>query len=89
VPILNFLIQILLWIWLAKDTLIYDSASIIFNKFSKKDLSKYYKAIWLISSVGSLYNFVPFINIFGPFFSEIAMFNYLMQKRNEIKNENE
>ena len=81
IPVLNVFIQIILWVWLAKDTLFYDSAVMLFKEPSKKELKKYRFAIWNIGIVGSLFNFIPIINIFGPFFNEIAIFSYLKAKR--------
>ncbi|NPA65690.1 MAG: EI24 domain-containing protein [Epsilonproteobacteria bacterium] len=81
IPGVNVFSQIILWVWFAKDTLMFDSATILFDEPTKDDLKKYSSAIWGIGIVGSLFNFIPVMNIFGPFFSEIAMFYYLKQKR--------
>ncbi len=83
VPFLNFLIQIALWVWLTKDTLFFDAATLLFQNPTKREFREYRWAIWGIAFIGSFFNFVPVINIFGPFFSEIAMFYYLKQKREE------
>ena len=83
VPFVNFVIQIALWVWLAKDTLFFDAATLLFKNPKKSDFAEYKWAIWGIACTGSFFNFVPVINIFGPFFSEIAMFYYLKQKREE------
>ncbi|SFV52331.1 Probable transmembrane protein [hydrothermal vent metagenome] len=84
IPVINFIFQIALWVWLAKDTLFYDAASMLYKKPQIKKLSRYAFSIWLLTMVGSLFNFIPVINLFAPFFSEIAMFAYLKSKRDEV-----
>ena len=84
VPFVNFLVQIALWVWLTKDTLFFDAASMLYKEPKKRDFKKYAPAIWMIAVVGSFFNFIPVINLFGPFFSEIAMFAYLKYKRDEV-----
>ena len=85
IPVLNYIAQIALWTWLSKDTLFYDSATLLFKKPKKRDFQKISKHIWAIAGVGSLFNFIPAINIFGPFFSEIAMF-YFLKRQRDAKN---
>ncbi len=77
IPVLNFVVLIVLWMWLIKDTFQYDAASVLFEKVSPDKLKEHTVAIWIISFVTALFNFVPVFNIFGPFFGEIAMFHYL------------
>ena len=86
VPFVNFLVQIALWVWLAKETLFFDAATMLYKDPKKQDFKKYAPAIWAITFVGALFNFIPVINLFGPFFSEIAMFYYLKLKRDEVQN---
>lgn len=81
VPIVNFMVQILLWLWLVKDTFRYDAASLLFKKVDKERLKEHRMAVWVISFSTALFNFVPILNIFGPFFGEIAMFHYLKSKK--------
>jgi hypothetical protein len=81
IPIVNFIILVLLWVWLMKDTLSYDTASYVFAKDFKGALQKYKKAVWAIAFIGSLFNFIPVFNLFGPYFSELAMLYYFKEKR--------
>ncbi len=76
VPVLNFIVQIALWMWLTKDTLQYNTASLVFEEVKKEDLKAHQKDIWMISFVTVLFNFIPIFNIFAPFFGEISMFHY-------------
>jgi len=81
VPILNFLILVALWIWLMKDTLSYDVAAYVFGKIDKEELQEYKKGLWGLTLLGSLFNFIPILNAFAPYFTELAMFHYLKEKR--------
>jgi uncharacterized protein involved in cysteine biosynthesis len=83
VPVLNFIILVLLWIWLMKDTFSRDTASFVFADDYERRLQEYKGGLWAISFVGSLFNFIPIFNVFGPYFTESAMFYYLNEKRNQ------
>jgi len=79
IPIINFMVQIALWMWLTKDTLQYNTASLVFDEIKEDEIKKYRKDIWFISFFTVLFNFVPIFNIFAPFFGEISMFHYWKQ----------
>jgi hypothetical protein len=85
VPILNLTILLLLWVWLMKDTFRYDAASLLFEKVDKERIKEHRSAIWIISFVAALFNFVPVLNLFGPFFGEIAMFHYFVENHTHQK----
>ena len=76
IPILNIFIQIALWIWLIKDTITYDTLSLTHKKVDKKMTHQHKIAIWFISFLTALFNFVPILNILGSYFGEITMFHY-------------
>ena len=81
IPIVNFIILVGLWIWLMKDTLACDTAAFVFGEVDKEKLKEYKGAIWGIALIGSLFNFIPVFNVFGPYFTELAMFYYFKEKR--------
>ena len=81
VPVINFIILVGLWIWLMKDTLACDTAAFVFGAVDKQKLKEYKGAIWGLSFIGSLFNFIPVFNVFGPYFTELSMFYYLKEKR--------
>jgi len=85
IPVANILLQIVLWIWLIKDTLAYDAVSLLYEKADKKKLKEHRTAIWFISFVTTLFNFIPVFNIFGPFFGEVTMYHYLKLERERGK----
>jgi hypothetical protein len=85
VPIVNFIILLLLWVWLMKDTFRYDAASLLFEKVDHERIKEHSSAIWMISFVAALFNFVPVLNLFGPFFGEIAMFHYFLENHTHTK----
>ncbi|SFV69685.1 Probable transmembrane protein [hydrothermal vent metagenome] len=81
VPIVNFVILVGLWIWLMKDTLASDTAAFVFGAAQQEKLKEYKGAIWGITFIGSLFNFIPVFNVFGPYFTELSMFYYFKEKR--------
>jgi len=77
IPLLNVFVQVMLWIWLIKDTLTYDAASLSCEHVDKEALKEHKTALWFISLVTALFNFIPILHLFGTYFGEIAMFHYL------------
>ena len=84
IPILNFALQLGLWIWLIKDSFVNDSAVLLIAKDKRAKLSEYKAGFITISAVTSLFNFLPVFNIFGPFFGEITMYYYLREIKEEL-----
>ena len=81
IPIVNFIILVGLWVWLMKDTLACDTAAFVFGEVDKEKLKEYKGAIWGLTFIGSLFNFIPVFNVFGSYFTELSMFYYLKEKR--------
>ncbi len=77
IPVVNIFVQVVLWTWLVKDTVGYDALALASNKVEKEKLKEHRVAVWFISFVTILFNFVPILNLFGPFFGEITMFHYI------------
>ncbi len=88
IPVLNIIVQILLWLWLYKDTLSFDAVAVVYPNPSKEIIKKHRFAVWFISIVTVLFNFLPVFNIFSPFFGEIAMFYYFKSTRDTEENNN-
>jgi len=84
IPFVNFIVQIALWMWVTKDTLQYNSASLAFGKVEPEELKKHRISIWFISFITVLFNFIPIFNIFAPFFGEISMFHYWKKIQKEV-----
>jgi len=76
IPILNIFIQVALWMWLTKDTVSYNALSLTMENVNKSEIKRNKQAVWFISFVATLFNFVPVLNLFGASFGEIAMFHY-------------
>ena len=76
VPIVNLIVQVMLWMWLVKDTISFDALSLSTKKVDKNLIKEHKAAVWFISFVTVLFNFIPLLNLFSPFFGEIAMFHY-------------
>jgi len=76
VPVLNMFVQIILWMWLTKDTISFDALSLVYRTPDRSLLGKHRLAVYFITFVTVMFNFIPVFNLFGPFFGEIAMFHY-------------
>jgi len=76
IPIINIIVQVLLWMWLIKDTISYDGASLTFDKVDISEIKKHKSALWFISFITALFNFVPILNLFSPYFGEMSIFHY-------------
>ncbi len=81
IPIVNILVQLFLWTWLTKDTVSHDAMYLAQDTNNSSDLKDHKVAIYTISTMSVLFNFVPIMNIFGPFFAEISMFEYMRIKQ--------
>jgi len=77
IPVLNIVVQIALWMWLIKNTMSYDVAALVYEKVEKEEIKQHRFALWSISFVTALFNFIPIFNIFGAYFGEISMFHYM------------
>ena len=83
VPVLNIFIQVALWIWLTKDTITYDALALTHETVTPSLKKMYKPAIWSITFVTVLFNFVPVLNIFGPFFGLTSLFYYIKTSKKE------
>ena len=81
VPIVNIIVQIILWTWLIKDTISYDALALTRKKVDKGEIKEHKFTVWFISLIASLFNFVPLLNLFSPYFGEIAMFHCFKEKK--------
>ncbi len=84
IPVVNILVQILLWVWLIRDTVTVDALYLNYGELRKDIKRAHRKASFVISFMASLFNFLPIIYFFSPLFAEIAMFKYFKSvKENE------
>ena len=84
VPVLNFIIQLVLWVWLVKDTFVNDTKILVIPEAKREGLSEYRVGFITLATVTAMFNFIPIFNVFGPFFGEISMFYYLKQIEKEL-----
>lgn len=84
IPLVNFILQMGLWIWLIKDILLKDSAILLINSEETEKLKEYKKGFYFISAITALFNFIPLFNLFGPFFGEITMYYYIKLIQKEL-----
>jgi len=74
IPVLNFFVQLLLWIWLVKDTFTYDVGALFYSEAEIARIKKRNGILWTIAGVTALFNFFPLVNFAGPFIGEVMMF---------------
>ncbi len=78
IPVLNVFVQLLLWLWLVKDTFTYDVGALFYTKDELENVKKYNGMLWVIAGVTAMFNFFPIINFAGPFVGEVMMFHFLV-----------
>jgi len=83
IPILNILVQIVLWIYVIKDTMTFDAAALVYENVEPKEVKSHKFALWILSTVTAMFNFVPGLHLFGPIFGEVSMFHYLKSIQKE------
>jgi len=83
IPVLNVLLQTVLWVYLIKDTVTYDAASMVYEKVDTEEIKKNRFSLWTISIATALFNFIPGLHMFGPLFGEVSMFHYLKSIQKE------
>ncbi len=81
IPVLNFVLLVGLWMWLMKDTISYDTAAFVYGKNFQQKLKTYKHGIWFLTFIGSLFHFIPVFNLFAPYFTQLSMFYFFVQKR--------
>jgi len=84
VPVINFFLQLFLWIWLVKDTFTYNVGALFFTSDELRYLKKGNTKLWTIAAVTALFNFFPLLNFAGPFIGEIMMFRYLVGLKSKM-----
>ncbi len=84
IPVVNFIVQLGLWIWLLKDILVFDTVSLWIDAKHQNGIAKHKVALYVIATMSALFNFIPVLNLFGPVFGEMAMFYYFKELREEV-----
>ncbi|MEO1958028.1 MAG: EI24 domain-containing protein [Nautiliaceae bacterium] len=79
VPILNVGVQIFLWIKLYKDSFLYFICNEYCSKDEFEEISKKKGYLYLLAFFAALFNFLPIINFFAPFFAMILFFHCVME----------
>ncbi len=80
IPIVGQVVMLILWAILLKEPTFYDVSS-LFIKDEKRYIQD--KSIWIVAIVASLFNFIPFLNIFAPIFAQIMFMHWLLSKVNK------
>ncbi len=86
IPVLNIIVQFSLWIWLYKNMFSRDVCALYCNEEEQTGVKNHKWEFWIISSIASVMSFLPFINFFAPYFAEIAMFHFVMKRKDLTEN---
>lgn len=81
VPVVNVLVQLLLWAWLVKETLTFDVGTLLYEADELKAFKRKNRTLWSIALVTALFNFFPLLNFAGPFVGQIMMLRYFSHVR--------
>jgi hypothetical protein len=74
VPIVGQILMLWLWALLLKEPTFYDVSSL----FQEKKEIKSQKTLWIIAVVASLFNYIPFLNIFATLFAYIMFMHWYL-----------
>ena len=81
IPIVNVLIQIFLWAWLYRDADFRGTCRLYCTEDEFESMRHHKFTIWSIAFTGSLLNFIPIVNIFTPFFTQLMTFHWIMGQK--------
>ncbi|WP_201353320.1 EI24 domain-containing protein [Hydrogenimonas urashimensis] len=81
IPIANVFMQIFLWSWLYRESYFLSTCNLYCEEEDYQHLRHHRFMIWSIAVLTSLFNFLPVINIFAPFFAQIMFFHWIMEHK--------
>ena len=80
IPVVNIIVQFSLWVWLYKDMFSHDVCELYCSEQDQKSTNHRW-AFWTISSISAVMSFIPFLNFFAPYFTEMAMLHLVMKAK--------
>ena len=83
VPDANVLMQLLLWAWLYRESYFLSTCTLYCTEKDYRYLREQRMTIWGIAVMTALFNFLPVINVFAPFFAQIMFFHWIMEHQGE------
>ena len=78
IPVANIFMQIFLWSWLYRESYFLSTCNLYCTEEDYQHLRHHRYMIWSIAILTSLFNFLPVINLFAPFFAQIMFFHWIM-----------
>jgi uncharacterized protein involved in cysteine biosynthesis len=79
IPILGQVVMLYLWSILLKAPTVYDVGSLFIR--DKEVLKAKSKKSTLIAMIGSLFNYIPLLNLFAPVFAQILFLHHILKDR--------
>jgi len=83
IPIFGQIVMLWLWSILIKEPMIYDVGTLFIA--DEKELNIKSKKAWLIAMIASLFNYIPFLNIFAPLYGQIIFMHYILEEKSKRK----
>lgn len=78
VPIAGQIVMLYLWSILLKAPTVYDVGALFVKE--KSELEAKNKQATTIAIIGSLFNYIPLLNLFAPIFAQILFLHYLLKR---------
>ncbi|MDD2451068.1 MAG: EI24 domain-containing protein [Sulfurovum sp.] len=79
IPFIGQIVMLYLWSILLKDPTVYDVGALFIT--DKNKLRVVSKKATLIAMTGSLFNYIPILNLFAPVFAQILFLHHLLKSK--------
>ncbi|HEO99232.1 MAG: EI24 domain-containing protein [Campylobacterales bacterium] len=79
IPFIGQIVMLYLWSILLKDPTVYDVGSLFIT--DKNMLKTKSRRSTLIAMIGSLFNYIPILNLFAPVFAQILFLHHLLKSK--------
>ncbi|WP_457597463.1 EI24 domain-containing protein [Hydrogenimonas sp.] len=81
IPMANVLVQWALWAWLYRESYFLSTCNLYCTVEDYDELRKHGAVASAIAALTAVFNFLPVINIFAPFFAQLMFFHWIMEHR--------
>jgi len=85
IPIINIAVQLFLWTKLYRDSFLYFVCNEYCSKEEFEELTAKEYRVTFVALIASLFNLLPVVNFFAPFFAVIMFFHCVMELKSRRK----
>jgi hypothetical protein len=79
IPVLGQIVMLWLWSILLKEPMIYDVGTIFIREETQLNIKS--KKAWIVAIIASLFNYIPFLNIFAPLYGQILFMHHILSEK--------